>query len=95
MPRKTLEQKIASGKISLREACPFLGVCYITARKLAAQKKILTIQVGGVLKITVDEIKRYREEGDRKPEPTPEQPTSFDTKPDIFENILRSSSHDD
>lgn len=63
MAKSTLYDKVARGHISLKQASPMLGISYGTAVKLAAKGAIRVIKVGGVTKVTIDEIERFLAQG--------------------------------
>ncbi len=60
---KSLAQIIAKGHCSLREATKLIGVSYPTICKLRDANHLRTIKVGGIYKVTVDEIERFLTEG--------------------------------
>lgn len=84
MVKSTLYEKVARGHISLKQASPMLGISYGTAVKLAAKGAIRVIKVGGVTKVTIDEIERFLAYGNyvlsdqNLPEPPP--PEEIGTK---------------
>ncbi len=66
--------KLASrGWVSLRQFSHIAGVSYITACKMRDRGNITVIQVGGIYRVYVDEVKRFLKEGNLK-QTEPDEP---------------------
>jgi hypothetical protein len=68
LPNQALvsEEEIArlkSSRVSLKKSCDLLGHSYPHVRRLVAQRKLITVQVGARQEITMYEIRRFLKRG--------------------------------
>ncbi len=63
-----LAKLATQGWVSLRQFSTIVGVSYITACKMRDNRNIAVIKVGGIYRVTADEVRRFLKEGNLKQE---------------------------